>query len=43
MSASTYDKLRIIPEWLHDRLRRSGFAVTRDTNTSGMLRFVGTR
>jgi hypothetical protein len=43
MSASTCDKLRIIAEWLHDRLRWSGFAVTRDINASGMLRFVGTR
>lgn len=43
MSASTYDKLRIIPEWLDELLCRSGFAVTRDINASGMLRFVGVR
>jgi len=43
MSASTYDKLRITPEWLDDRLRRSGFAVTRDINASGMLRFVAAK
>lgn len=43
MSASTYDKLRIIPEWLDEQLRRSGFAVTRDINASGMLRFVAAR
>jgi SAM-dependent methyltransferase len=43
MSASTYDKLRITPEWLDDLLRRSGFAITRDINPSGMLRFVATR
>jgi SAM-dependent methyltransferase len=40
MSVSSYDKLRILPEWLDDRLRRSGFAVTRDAGASGMLRFV---
>jgi SAM-dependent methyltransferase len=40
MSVSSYDKLRILPEWLDDRLRRAGFAVTRDANASGMLRFV---
>jgi SAM-dependent methyltransferase len=43
MSVSTYDKLRITPEWLDDLLRRSGFAITRDINASGMLRFVATR
>jgi SAM-dependent methyltransferase len=43
MSVSTYDKLRITPEWLDDLLRRSGFAVTRDINASGMLRFVTSR
>jgi SAM-dependent methyltransferase len=41
MSVSSYDKLRIMPEWLDDRLRRSGFRVTRDVNPSAMLRFVG--
>ena len=40
MSVSSYNKLRIMPEWLDDRLRRTGFAVTRDANASGMLRFV---
>jgi|SRR5690606_2862078 len=40
MSVSSYDKLRILPEWLDDRLRRAGFVVTRDTSGSGMLRFV---
>ena len=40
MSVSSYDKLRIRPEWLDELLRRSGFAVTRDVNASGMLRFV---
>jgi hypothetical protein len=43
MSVSAYDKLRITPEWLDDLLRRSGFAVTRDVNASGMLRFVARR
>jgi SAM-dependent methyltransferase len=43
MSVSTYEKLRITPEWLDDLLRRSGFAVTRDVNASGMLRFVARR
>jgi len=43
MSVSSYDKLRIMPEWLHDLLRRSGFAVTRDVNPSGMLRFAARR
>jgi SAM-dependent methyltransferase len=43
MSVSTYDKLRITPEWLDDLLRRSGFAITRDINASGMLRFAATR
>jgi hypothetical protein len=40
MSVSSYDKLRILPEWLDRRLRRGGFSVTRDVNASGMLRFV---
>lgn len=40
MSVSSYYKLRIVPEWLDDLLRRSGFAVTRDVTVSGMLRFV---
>jgi SAM-dependent methyltransferase len=40
MSVSSYDKLRILPEWLDDRLRRIHFAVTRDAGASGMLRFV---
>jgi SAM-dependent methyltransferase len=43
MSVSSYDKLRIMPEWLDDLLRRNGFAVTRDVNASGMLRFVARR
>ena len=43
MSAGTYDKLRITPERLDDFLQRSGFAVTRDINPSGMLRFVAAR
>lgn len=40
MSVSSYDKLRITPEWLDEFLRRTGFAVNRDVNASGMLRFV---
>jgi SAM-dependent methyltransferase len=40
MSVSAYDKLRTTPEWLDDLLRRNGFAITRDVNASGMLRFV---
>jgi Methyltransferase domain len=40
MSVSSYDKLRILPEWLDNRLREAGFAVTRDAAASGMLRFV---
>ena len=40
MSVSSYDKLRIRPEWLDELLRHSGFAVTCDVNASGMLRFV---
>jgi SAM-dependent methyltransferase len=43
MSVSSYDKLRIMPEWLDDLLCRSGFAVTRNVNASGMLRFVARR
>ena len=43
MSVSSYDKLRITPKWLDALLRRSGFAVTRDVNASGMLRFVARR
>jgi len=43
MNVSSYDKLRIMPEWLDDLLRRSGLAVTRDVNASGMLRFVARR
>jgi hypothetical protein len=43
MSVSSYDKLRVMPEWLDDLLRRNGFAVTRDVNASGMLRFVARR
>jgi SAM-dependent methyltransferase len=43
MSVSSYDKLRVMPEWLDDLLRRNGFAVTRDVNGSGMLRFVARR
>jgi hypothetical protein len=43
MSVSSYDKLRIMPEWFDDLLRRSGFAVTREVNASGMLRFVAPR
>ena len=40
MSVRSYDKLRIKPERLDDLLRRNGFAVTRDLNASGMLRFI---
>ena len=40
MRVSSYDKLRILPAWLNDRLRQAGFAVARDANASGMLRFV---
>jgi len=40
MTVSSYDKLRIRPKWLDDLFRRSGFAVTRDADASGMLRFV---
>ncbi|HLU07949.1 MAG TPA: class I SAM-dependent methyltransferase [Woeseiaceae bacterium] len=40
MSVSSYDKLRILPEWLDGRLRRAGFAVTHEKAPSGMLRFV---
>jgi hypothetical protein len=43
MSVSSYDKLRVMPEWLDDLLRRNGFAVTRDVNASSMLRFVARR
>jgi len=43
MSVSTYDKLRITPEQLDHLLRRNRFTITRDTNASGMLRFVATR
>lgn len=40
MSVSSYDKLRIMPEWLGDRLREAGFVVARDVNASGMLRYI---
>lgn len=40
MRVSSYDKLRILPEWLEEGLRRAGFAVTREHTASGMLCFV---
>jgi 2-polyprenyl-3-methyl-5-hydroxy-6-metoxy-1,4-benzoquinol methylase len=40
LSASSYPKLRLVPDWVMSRLSALGFSVKRDAAPSGMVRIV---